>query len=210
MERTNLIQQLERLEQPAQTSIATKHDFACAFRPMHLNKDQQLSSQDASDRSLYFLQEGLLHLHKQNKNHQKNKNENKRSSEILSLQFYSSGQFFSLSHHPQDSGPANIRLSALRPSQILAASYQRLKATLQKDPQLFDIIGALHQHWQEQEHRRIELLTTSPATSRYQLLSETLGKDLYHIPRQLLARYLGISRKHLARIHYQQLLQQKT
>ena len=213
MERKSLIQQLDQLEQLAQTSKATKQLFACTFQPMPLNKDQQLSCPNQPHRSLYFIYDGLLHLYKQNQNYQKDKNISKskrNSSEIIPLQFYRSGQFFSLPQHPQDSHWNNIQLSAFRPSQLLTAGYQQLKQALLEDPQLFDILYALHAHLLTQEHQRIELLTTTPATRRYQLLSHAYGKDLYHIPRYLLARYLGISRKHLVRINFQQLRLQKT
>lgn len=195
MERSFLILQLERI---SSADRKTKELFASIFSLQYLKKNEELKWPVAPGRSICFNLDGLLH-HFQ-------KTQGRKQSFLSSLQFYISGQLFTL---PDEKYP-DISIVAIRPSRILFTDFHRLTAIIQKDLAVIELLEELHQHFQSQDHKRIMMLTATPAALRYGIASEHLGLELYHIPKYLLASYLNISRKQLQRINYQQLLGNKS
>lgn len=199
MERKILIQTIDQLSHTDKDTITL---FASIFQLKQLEKNQQLSCQQPEDRSIYYHLDGLLHLYQKNKRPQHTPIKTK----INTLDIYQPNQFFTLPH----TTPSTIQLKAIRPSQLLVAKYYKIQQLMKENSNIFDILAILQEQWQQQQNERIALLTTTPAKKRYQVLTQTLGTHLYHIPKYLLASYLAISRKQLQRIIYQQLFTEKT
>nr|WP_138729153.1 Crp/Fnr family transcriptional regulator [Pedobacter ureilyticus] len=172
----------------------TIESFTRAFRLHSLKKNEELKCYIEGQNSICFNLDGLLY--------EWQKEESTLKGGTTPLKFYQPGQLFTLSpkNHPQTT------ILAIQQSHVLISDLNKIKAILTRDPAVLDLINDIYQQCQRQNHQRIANLTASPAKVRYEMASQQLGALLYHIPKNLLANYLNISRKQLQRIIYQQLL----
>jgi CRP-like cAMP-binding protein len=162
--------------------------FAQLFHPMNLEERTLMPIEELGSRSILYLQSGLLYLQSGEPNKE------------ITQGIYHTNDFLLLqpSHILHKRSPWHLR--ALIPSRFYIADQAKVEALLTHRPQLMSIYFAMHQQIYAHFQNRIQLLQSQTATQRYHHLRQQLGRHLLHIPYQIQASYLSISRKQLSRI----------
>ncbi|WP_162796262.1 Crp/Fnr family transcriptional regulator [Pedobacter namyangjuensis] len=202
MERHDIPSSLAHLTGIAQESI---QGFARLFQPIELDRNQVLCGPGQNGRSIYLLTRGLLHHYRksaesqaENDNiHQDPTHDKAQSNQTLNI--YLPGSY--IGSPARLLAPSQLDyVTALGPSILLATSQLKLQGHCLLDPDASQLLFAIQQATLQNQLRLIEMLHLQPAGRRQQVMSENLGDYLGKIPRQVLASYLALSRKHLGRL----------
>lgn len=192
MERDPITQQIAHLAQSSQTAAQT---FTKLFRPLFLKKREVYTLDGEQSCSIIFIQSGLLCLY-----------DNQQKS-LQTMGIYRPNDFYMIPHQTCNNKLPKLQLQALQPAHIFIAESQQLQKFLQTKPTKLGIYHSIVQNYLENTMAHLQLLQAPTAVQRYQLLQQQFGKHLSEIPYKIQASYMGISRKHLSRIQYQQLNQ---
>lgn len=196
MERDPITQQItQQISHLTQTSQAAAQTFAKLFRPLSLKKREVFILESEQSRSIIFIQSGLLHLY------------NNQQKSLQTMGIYRPNDFFTIPHQTPLTDRCDFQLQALQPAHIFIAESQQLQKFLQTKPTKLVIYHSIVQNYLENTMAHLQLLQAPTAVQRYRLLQQHFGKHLSEIPYKIQASYMGISRKHLSRIQYQQLNQ---
>jgi CRP-like cAMP-binding protein len=177
----------------------TPGDQAChqaiadIFQYKVLGRGKPLTVQEIPYRSICFLDSGILSYQRKSKN---------RRQRHQSLHIYLPGEFISFQPTAETTLHPHC-FSAISHCELWAASEERFRHLSSIHPVANILREKIYDQWQQKHLDRIALLTTNPSIKRYHLAKTVLGNQFYQLPKEILASYLHISRKHLARLNRQ-------
>lgn len=160
--------------------------LASLFQPITLEKGQLLSGPGLNGRSLYLLHSGILH-------HYRTEGDTIQTIDLILPESFLGS--------PASLIPPSLQdyISAISPCELYACPQFRIERLGNKQPKIYPILLAIaQQRIQDQIHLN-QLLRIQPAKDRRQIMMKNFEGHA-KIPKQTLASYLSLSRKHLARL----------
>lgn len=165
----------------------TKVLFSQQFMPLELRKGQLLILPTRLDESLYHVESGLLRSY----------TGPLRGSHTM--QIHVSGSFLSQPGCYLRQ-PVNLYTESMGDAVVMMAAQGTLETFFQREPAALKLLLCILERIQLMELATGTMLRSSPALERYRHAEALLGRDIYQVPREILASYLDLSRKHLGRI----------
>lgn len=166
----------------------TKQNFIDQFLPLELQRGQLLICPNRLDESLYHLQDGLLRTY----------------SKLVGITATTHAIFVPGTYLAQNGmylhRPAGEYTEAVDDSVLMQVSHRQLEAFLNKEPQAIKLLLCILEQRILQETATSTMLHLPNALERYHFAQALLGKYIHQVPRQILASYLSLSRKHLGRL----------
>ncbi|MCY1515490.1 hypothetical protein D9M68_500780 [compost metagenome] len=144
-------------------------------------------SPHVADQGLYFVNDGLLQRY------------TKQLGSPCTRQLYQPGDFIIQSGLFIDQ-PVDEYISCITDVQLLHIHYRQLELFFMEFPEAVKLLLGIMQLLYLKEFRHSQLLYLELAIDRFRLATKMYGAYFYHVPRPVLASYLGISKKHLGRL----------
>lgn len=161
--------------------------FAAQFELLEFEKGQVVINPHVADQGLYFVNEGLLQRYA------------KQLGSPCTRQLYQPGDFIIQSGLFIDQ-PVDEYIACITDVQLLHIHYRQLELFSMEFPQAVKLLLGITQLLYLKEFRHSQLLYSELAIDRFRLTAKMYRAYFYHIPRPVLASYLGISKKHLGRL----------
>lgn len=161
--------------------------FAEQFEMLEFEKGQVIINPHVADQGLYFVKDGLLQSYA------------KQLGLLCTRQLYLRGDFIVQSGQFIEQ-PVEEYISCLSKVQLMYIQYRQLELFFIEHPQAIKLLLGIMQLRYLKEFRHSQLLYLGLATDRFQMAAQLFEEHFHHIPRQVLASYLGISRKHFSRL----------
>lgn len=161
--------------------------FANQFELLEFEKGQIIISPHVADQGLYFVNNGLLQSYA------------KQAGFLCTRQLYLRGDFIVQSGLFIEQ-PVDEYIGCLSAVQLMHIHYRQLELFFMEYPEAIKLLLGIMQLRYLKEFRHSQLLNLGLATDRFRLAVQLFEEHFHHIPRQVLASYLGISRKHFSRL----------
>lgn len=165
----------------------TKLLLVAEFQSIHFDKGQIIFKPYLHDQDFYFVNSGLLRSYV------------KQNTCIQTRQLYIPGDFI-VQNGLYIAQPTEEFIDCLSDVQLMHINYRQLELFLRKNPEAIKLLLAILQLRYLKELRNNQLLHIGLAIERYRFATILFGKFIHNIPKQVLASYLGLSRKHLSRL----------
>lgn len=165
--------------------------LASLFQPIALDKGQLLCGPSLNGRSLYLLHTGILQHYRM------------EEGNSCTIDLVLPGSF--LGSPAVLPPPSQLDyVCALTPCRLYACPQFRIERQGSAHPPIYAVLLAVAQQRLQNQHRLNQMLRIQPAGKRKQAMAQALGPYLPQLPKQVLASYLSLSRKHLGRLDGQE------
>lgn len=161
--------------------------LAQQFYQLTLQKGQIPIGPNIIDRTLYFVEQGLLRSY------------SKAGTTPVTHMIHLPGDYL-IQEGTYLQEPTKTYVECLTDTSLANISFQQLEKFIQQYPEGIKILLSILDIRNSRNLQHHLLLRTQPADERYLQASLLLGSHIQNIPKEVLASYLNLSRKHLSRL----------
>lgn len=164
-----------------------KISFADQFKRLEFQRGQTIINPNVFNQSLYFVEDGILRCYLMN------------AGKTTTRQLYIQGDFIT-QNGMYLKKPSFEYVECLTHCKLLNINYNQIERFVRKHPDSIKLLLSIIEVQKLKEIEVNDLLHIELSLDRYQHAREILGKNIYELPKEVLASYLRISRKQLGRL----------